>query len=184
MSFTAVLEADHAETLRTANGCQVRLESKQTLPLSLLFQADCDPLLRSNQVAIDVTARERGVLQRLVRHLRTRLTTLAQRARFVVIQDGDNVYIEDVVPVECPVRHGLGTVGFTDDHTPTACQIMPAANLFDAAASVCGILLRRHLEEVRIPFVELALVKLPGEHEFHNGFSRVFYISMLNCLTA
>ena len=74
--------------------------------------------------------------------LRTRLTTLAQRARLVVIQDGDNVYIEDVVPVECPVRHGLGTVGFTDDHTPTTCQIMPAANLFDAAASVCGILLR------------------------------------------
>src|SRR5215472_5419149 len=113
-----------------------------------------------------------------------RLTTLAQRARFVVIQDGDNVYIEDVVPVECPVRHGLGTVGFTDDHTPTTCQIMPAANLFDAAASVCGILLRRHLEEVRIPFVELALVELPGEHEFHNGFSLVVYICMLNCLTA
>ena len=61
---------------------------------------------------------------------------------------------------------------------------MPAANLFDAAASVCGILLRRHLEEVRIPFVELALVELPGEHEFHNGFSLVVYICMLNCLTA
>src|SRR3981081_3982065 len=94
-----------------------------------------------------------------MRRLRTRLTTLAQRARLVVIQDGDNVYIEEAVPVKCPVRHGLGALGFTDDHTTTARQVMPAANLFYAAASVCGILLRRHLEELRIPFVELALVE-------------------------
>jgi hypothetical protein len=124
-----------------------------------------------------------GALQRLVRRLRTRRTTLAQGARLVVIQDGDNVYVEDAVPVECPVRHGFGAVGFTDDHTPTACQVMPAANLFDAAASICSILLRRHLGELRKPFVELALVELPGDHEFHNGGFRVVYICVLNCLT-
>jgi hypothetical protein len=111
-----------------------------------------------------------------VRRLRTRLTTLAQLARLVVIQDGDNVYIEEAVPVECPVRHCLGTVGFTDDHAPTACQVMPAANLFDAAASVRGILLRRHLGELRKPFVELTLVELPGDHEFHNGFFWLLYL--------
>ena len=32
--------------------------------------------------------------------------------------------------------------------------VMPAANLFDAAASVCGILLRPYLEDLRIPFHE------------------------------
>jgi hypothetical protein len=50
--------------------------------------------------AVDVTAGS-GALQRLMRRLRTRLTTLAQRARLVVIQDGDNVYIEEAVPVKC-----------------------------------------------------------------------------------
>ena len=59
--------------------------------------------------------------------------------RLVVIQDGDNAYIEEAVPVKCPVRHGLGAVGFTDNHTPTARQVMPAAELFDAVASVCGL---------------------------------------------
>jgi hypothetical protein len=44
---------------------------------------------------------------------------------------------------------------------------MPAANLFDAAAPVRGVLLRRHLEKLRITFVELPLVELPGDHEFH-----------------
>jgi hypothetical protein len=39
--------------------------------------------------------------------------------------------------------HGLGALGFTDDHTMTARQV----------------LLRRHLEELRIPFVELALLE-------------------------
>ena len=131
----------------------------------------------------DMTAGS-GALQRLMRRLRTRLTILAQRARLVVIQDGDNVYIEETVQVKCPVRHGLGAVGFTDDHTTTARQVMPAANLFDAAASVYGILLRRHLEELRIPFVELSLVELPGDHEFHNGVFLVVYICVLNRLTA
>jgi hypothetical protein len=54
-----------------------------------------------------------GALQRLDERLRTRLTTLAQRACLVVIQDGDNVYIEEAIPVKCPVRHGLGALGFT-----------------------------------------------------------------------
>jgi hypothetical protein len=45
-------------------------------------------------------------------------------------------------------------------------------------------LLRRHLEELRIPFVELALVELPGDHEFHNWVFLVVYICVLNCLTA
>jgi hypothetical protein len=49
--------------------------------------------------AVDVTAGS-GALQRLMRRLRTRLTTLAQRARLVVIQDGDNVF-EEAVPVKC-----------------------------------------------------------------------------------
>jgi hypothetical protein len=26
----------------------------------------------------------------------------------------------------------------------------------------------RHLEKLRVPFVELASVELPGDHEFHN----------------
>src|SRR3977135_2828373 len=118
-----------------------------------------------------------------MRRLRTRLTTLAQRARLVVIQDGHNVYIEEAVPVKCPVRHGLGALGFNDDHTTTARQVRPAANLFDAAASVCGILLRRHLGELRKRFVELALVELPGDHEFHDWGVWVVYICVLNCLT-
>jgi len=116
-----------------------------------------------------------ALFRRLMRRLRTRLSTLAQRARLVVIQDGDNVYIEEAVPVKYPVRHRLGALGFTDDHTTTARQVMPAANLFDAAASVCDILLRRHLGEPRKRFVELALVELPGDHEFHKwGFSGLF----------
>ena len=119
-----------------------------------------------------------ALFRRLMRRLRTRLTTLAQRARLVVIQDGDNVYIEEAVPVKYPVRHRLGALGFTDDHTTTARQVMPAANLFDAAASVCDILLRRHLGEPRKRFVELALVELPGDHEFHNG---VFLVVISAC---
>ena len=120
-----------------------------------------------------------ALFRRLMRRLRTRLTTLAQRARLVVIQDGDNVYIEEAVPVKYPVRHRLGALGFTDDHTTAARQVMPAANLFDAAASVCDILLRRHLREPRKRFVELALVELPGDHEFHNGgFSGCLYLGV------
>src|SRR5438552_2648160 len=69
----------------------------------------------------------------------------AQCPRLIVIQNGDNVRIEETVPVECPVRQCLGTVGFTDDHAPTSCQVMPAANLFDAAAPVCCVLFSRHL---------------------------------------
>ena len=135
------------------------------------------PPQRAAAQAADVTAGS-GALRRLMRRLRTRLTTLAQRARLVVIQDGDNVCIKEAVPVKCPVSHGLGALGFTDDHTTTARQVMPTANLFDAAASVCGILLRRHLKEPRIPFVELALVELPGDHEFHNG---VFLVVISAC---
>jgi hypothetical protein len=111
-----------------------------------------------------------------VRRLRTRLTTLAQLARLVVIQDGDNVYIEEAVPVERPVRHCLGTVGFTDDHARPRARSCQRPICFDAAASVRGILLRRHLGELRKPFVELALVELPGDHEFHNGFFWLLYL--------
>src|SRR6476619_1409793 len=126
-----------------------------------------------------------GALQRLDERLRTRLTTLAQRARLVVIQDGNKVCIKEAVPVKCPVSHGLGALGFTDDHTTTARQVMPTANLFDAAASVCGILLRRHLEEPRIPFLELALVELPGYHEFHKGCVRSrTVVKVLGCCAA
>src|SRR5207244_6642174 len=88
---------------------------------------------------------------------------------------------QDAVPVERPIRHSLGTVGLTDDHTPPSCQVMPAANEFDAAAPVCGVLCRRHLEKLRISFVELPLVELPGDHEFHNDFRFGWFLISACC---
>jgi hypothetical protein len=41
-----------------------------------------------------------------------------------------------------------------------------------------SILLRRHLEKPRIRFVELALMDLPSDHEFQNGFSGCLYLRL------
>jgi hypothetical protein len=49
-----------------------------------------------------------------------------------------------------------------------------------SAASCSGVI----FQNCEYPFVELALVELPGDHEFHNGVFLVIYICVLNCLTA
>jgi hypothetical protein len=73
------------------------------------------------------------------------------------------------IPVQCPVGQRLGTVGFTDDHPPTARQVMPAANHLDATAPVRVVVLSRHLKKLRVALVDFPFVELPANHEFHDG---------------
>ena len=88
-----------------------------------------------------------GALQRLDERLRTRLTTLAQRARLVVIQDGDNVCIKEAVPVKCPVSHGLGAHGLqmtTPRPRARSCQRpICLMRLPLSAASCSGVILKK-----------------------------------------
>ena len=118
----------------------------------------------------------------LVRRLRTRPTTLAQRARLVVIQDGGTSTSRMLFQLSAQ----FATASALSDSqmtTPRPRARMPAANLFDAAASVCSILLRRHLDELRIPFVNLPWWNCQVIMNFILVF-RVVYICVLNCLTA
>lgn len=103
--------------------------------------------------------------------LRTLLTFFAQRSRFVVVQNHGQIQIQQATPVETPVRHRFGTVGFTDRHAPASHDVMPAANLFDLAPVRC-ILLWRHRRKERIRFLDLPLMYLPRNHEFHDGSFR------------
>jgi hypothetical protein len=127
-------------------------------------------------IAAIFSASWRRMVRRRLRPLRT---LLDQRSGLVVIQNGDNLAIQDAVPVECPARNSLGAVGFTDGYTPPSRKVMPAANQVDAAA-VRLVLRRGHLREMRQAVAELSGIKLPSDHEFHsNCLSVVGFVVML-----
>jgi hypothetical protein len=120
-------------------------------------------VLQLRQCTTSTSIRADEFLTCVRRRLRTRLTTLADRARLVVIQDGNNVYVEEAVPIKRPVRHGLGAVEFTDDHTPTArakscLRPICLMRLPLSAASCLGA-------RIANTFVELVLVEPLGDND-------------------
>ena len=64
-------------------------------------------------------------------------TFLTECSSLVVIQNHSNIDVQNAVPIQCPVGHGLSTVRLADDYTSASGEIMPAASQLNGAAVVC-----------------------------------------------